>query len=101
MSEAALFIRHPFLLIEGLKIAAEVTRAGMNGMQNDRLIRIVEKLEQVGTTALLSTDQNTLEDLIHCLRLFRQSRTWHWLRTDLSDSLSDFERAIRKAQLVK
>lgn len=101
MFETAPYIRHPFLLAEGLNIAAEVTEAKMTAEQSGRLSRLIDKLKHGGTIEQRAFDSGSLLDLLHCIDLFRQSRTWHWLRSDLVDALSEFERAVRKAQSVK
>lgn len=101
MSAAALYIRHPFLLAEGLKIALESTQTEMAAERRERLYRMIDSPESIGELVLAAGDSESRIDLLDCLRLFRQSIAWRWLRSDLIDALTDFERTVGRTQGVK
>lgn len=90
-------VRNPFALRECLEVALEVTWPDMGPDQRDCLRTLVRAIPCKVAAAALPIGRCEREALLACAAHFRGSRTWYWLRSDLSEALSDLAEQLHRS----
>ena len=89
-------VRNPFALRESLEVALEVTWPDVGETQVSCLRALVRVIPAGVGAACLPVGACESEALLACVAHFRRSRTYYWLRSDLSDALADLEHQLRR-----
>lgn len=89
-------VRNPFALRECLEVALEVTWPDVGQDQLACLRTLVRAIPAKIGAAHLCVGPGEREALLACVAFFRRSRTFYWLRSDLSDALSDLECQLQR-----
>jgi hypothetical protein len=87
-------VRNAFTLREGLEVALEVTWPDLGPEQGEALRALTRNLPvQVAAVEVTFRPQDE-EAFLACMGRFKGSRTWYWLRSDLSEALTEAEQHL-------
>lgn len=94
MEPLVMKIKNPFALLSSLQVALEVAWPDMSPEQLKHLRRFTETIPTQIGPAPLAVCAAERESLLACASCFRRSRTWYWLREDLSEAVVELEREL-------
>lgn len=98
MSDVLTISTSPFVIRHALLIALEATYADLAPQQTERLRTYASHLPKDVTTRQIGMDVDTLIDFAICMRRFKETQTWCWLRDDLKKPIMHFEQALMQLQ---
>lgn len=94
MESLSVRVKNPFALRESLQVALEVSWADLPAEQVSDLKRFIGAVPAHVEATAVSVSPAERIGLKACAAYFRQSRTWYWLREDLSEALAELEREL-------
>ncbi|MDF2629236.1 MAG: hypothetical protein K0R39_3067 [Symbiobacteriaceae bacterium] len=96
MDAAQVSVRNPFAFRECLEVALEVTWPDVAQEQADALRTLLRAIPCKVAAAQLPMGPCERQALLACGAHFRRSRTWYWLRSDLSEAWTDMEHQLQR-----
>ena len=99
-------ISNPIATKDALKIAIEATYGDLSTYQVENLKAFIHQLPNTFQLLTISLTTDTLIDLMMCMRYFKQTHTYTWLRGDFKKHLDELETDLvtaskKKLQLKK
>ena len=75
-----------------MEIALEVTLPKLDPVTHENLKRLLKRVPNNLSTETVTTTMEEKKQLKECIHVFKQSKTYYWVREDFLQELQDIER---------
>lgn len=94
MSDTTVLCRNSFGVRRSLLIAVEAVYSDLTAIQVERIRSFAGELEDTLTPIEVFVTADVKIDISLCMKHFKDTETWRWLKEDFKDPILEFERRL-------